>query len=434
MFVPAGPVKSEWRAILSYFRKIIYLSEYNGGECLGSIGFAKLSKKQTRLKIEIFLSDDRTLRGEKVYLLDKDKSAVNKVFFGTIMEDGKEILLEKNTGEAGMLKGQLAGVLIGGEGYVICAGTDDESVHVMDHVRPERETQRNKEVEELKPRKKKAAVRLEMPEKVRVAEEERKEEKEAGVASETREEAKEVEGAEYELKPEEEKLSVLEQRGEEAGPECAIGEEAEEAKESEPEKEQEKEKISMPEQEKEQEAGTECEPGKDDEPEEMETRSEREQEEEKESGLKPEEAPEEGEMIEVELGEEHDAAYMYRNLFANCPNMYPFEDDEMEVCVQISPADFSAFPKEYWHMGSNTFLLQGYYNYRHLILARKGNSIYVGVPGQYHRRDKYMADMFGFGHFKSILRKKERLGDFGYWMMEIEIPPSSEDAICVSER
>lgn len=137
-------------------------------------------------------------------------------------------------------------------------------------------------------------------------------------------------------------------------------------------------------------------------------------------------------MIEVELEEEHDPAHMYRKLFQSCPNMYPFEDDEMEECVQICPADFSSFPNEYWHMASNTFLLQGYYNYRHLILARKGDKIYVGVPGQYHRRDKYMADMFGFGRFKSILRKKERLGDFGYWMMEIEVPPSSEDAVCVA--
>ena len=112
--------------------------------------------------------------------------------------------------------------------------------------------------------------------------------------------------------------------------------------------------------------------------------------------------------------------------------MYPFEDDEMEKCVQIAPGDFSDFPKEYWQMGSNTFLLQGYYNYRHLILARDKEKVYVGIPGQYHRRDKYMADMFGFGRFKSILRKKERLGDFGYWMKEIEVETSSSEAVCVN--
>ena len=116
--------------------------------------------------------------------------------------------------------------------------------------------------------------------------------------------------------------------------------------------------------------------------------------------------------------------------------MYPFEDDEMEMCVQISPRDFSDFPKAYWHMGSNTFLLQGYYNYRHLILARIGNRIYVGIPGQFHRRDKYLADMFGFGRFKGIQKKAERLGDFGYWLNEIELPPSSssDGMVCVHKE
>lgn len=142
--------RSERRGILNYFRKIIYLCEYNGGECRGNIGFVKLSKKQTRFKIEISLSGDWSLKGEKVYLLDKDKNAVNKVFFGTITEEGREISITKQTSEAGMLKGQLAGVLIGGEGYVVCAGTEDDSVRVGDYVKAEREDGHGVDVAEMR--------------------------------------------------------------------------------------------------------------------------------------------------------------------------------------------------------------------------------------------------------------------------------------------
>ncbi len=372
---------------MNYFRKIIYLCEINGGECRGNIGFVKLSKKQTRFKIEISLSGDWSLKGEKVYLLDKDKHAVNKIFFGTITEEGNDISITKQTSEAGMLKGKLAGVLIGGEGYVVCAGTDDESVRVEDYVKAEREDVSEK-VE---------GVRKE-PESV---EEERQREREKMDA----EGGGESEGvAPEEIGGDIEKESEVEESGRK---------EAVRVK-REPERKPEEDQAMLND-------GEIC---------------DLEKSSEKEIGIKgeempEEEMPEEEEMIEVEVEEEHDQAYIFRKLFTAKPNMYPFEDDEMEKCVQISPGDFSDFPKEYWHMGSNTFLLQGYYNYRHLILARDKEKVYVGIPGQYHRRDKYMADMFGFGRFKSILRKKERLGDFGYWMMEIEVAPSSEGAVCV---
>nr|MBP3598689.1 hypothetical protein [Eubacterium sp.] len=134
----------------------------------------------------------------------------------------------------------------------------------------------------------------------------------------------------------------------------------------------------------------------------------------------------EGEIIQIEMEMVHDEAYQFKKLFAGHKNMYPFEDDEMTTCVQIEPSDFSDFPKKYWQLGSNTFLLQGYYNYRHLILATNDEVIYVGIPGQYHRRDQYMADMFGFGRFKGIHKKECQLGDFGYWMLAIPKPQSTE--------
>lgn len=125
---------------MSYFRKIIYLYEYTDVGSRGrNVGFAKLSKRKEKLKIDISLSEKRMLSSEKIYLLDKDKSAVNKVFFGTITEDKTDITMSKVMSGAGMLKGELAGVIIGGESYVICAGTEDESIRVMDYVKSERE-------------------------------------------------------------------------------------------------------------------------------------------------------------------------------------------------------------------------------------------------------------------------------------------------------
>ncbi len=151
----------------------------------------------------------------------------------------------------------------------------------------------------------------------------------------------------------------------------------------------------------------------------------------------PKEIPEEeGEPIEVMLEEAHDEAYQYRKIMETRKAMYPFEDDEMEACVQIAPKDFSDFPKRFWHLGSNTFLLQGYYNYRHLILAETKEKMHVGIPGQFHRRDKYLADMFGFSRFKGIHNRQIHLGDFGYWIMEFEKPQPTEQYVegCDEEK
>lgn len=99
--------------------------------------------------------------------------------------------------------------------------------------------------------------------------------------------------------------------------------------------------------------------------------------------------------------------------------MYPFEDDEMTWCRQIGPEDFSSLPMPCWRMGNNSFVLQGYYNYRHLLYAGDGSRCYVGVPGQFHRREQYLARQFGFPRFKGTKRKRMTMGDFGYWLQEV---------------
>lgn len=104
----------------------------------------------------------------------------------------------------------------------------------------------------------------------------------------------------------------------------------------------------------------------------------------------------------------------------NLTEIYPFEDDELEWCYAMVPKDFSFFPMEYWHYAKNTFLLQGFYNYRHLLYAHKEGKNYLGVPGQFHRRDQFLAGQFGFPLFKSTKKKRTTMGDFGYWMKELD--------------
>lgn len=140
--------------------------------------------------------------------------------------------------------------------------------------------------------------------------------------------------------------------------------------------------------------------------------SEHEQSEQEQQD-KPSMEPEEVETSELEISVEPEEPEMQGT------EMYPFDDDEMQWCRQISPEDLSSLPMSCWHDVNNTFLLQGYYNYRHLLYAGDGSRQYLGVPGQYHRREQYLAGRFGFPQFKGTRRKRVTVGDFGYWLREI---------------
>jgi len=110
-------------------------------------------------------------------------------------------------------------------------------------------------------------------------------------------------------------------------------------------------------------------------------------------------------------------------MFNNFPRMYPFDDNEVAWCVKIEPQDIGLLPMETWVLGNNSFLLHGYYSYRHLIFARlnddKQARYILGVPGIYHNRERFMARMFGFENYKSVKRKDRRTGEFGYWYVPI---------------
>lgn len=102
--------------------------------------------------------------------------------------------------------------------------------------------------------------------------------------------------------------------------------------------------------------------------------------------------------------------------------IHPFQDDR--VYLSIAPKDFVVLRQEYQKMVHNSFLLHGYYNYKHLILGKikekDGWCYYLGVPGNFYNREKMVAEMFGFEAFEGE-RNPARPGDFGYFMKKVEI-------------
>ena len=104
------------------------------------------------------------------------------------------------------------------------------------------------------------------------------------------------------------------------------------------------------------------------------------------------------------------------------PQIHPFGDER--GYLSIAPRDFVVLRQEYQKMVHNSFLLHGYYNYKHLILGKIPAAgtwrYYLGVPGNFYRREKMVAEMFGFEAFEGQKEPVEA-GDFGYFMKQVEI-------------
>lgn len=105
--------------------------------------------------------------------------------------------------------------------------------------------------------------------------------------------------------------------------------------------------------------------------------------------------------------------------------VYPFTRGIGKRCLSIKPGDIGRLPREYWILGNNSFLLHGYYQFRHLILLREQDknkvTYQVGVPGQNHSNEKFMAEMFGFERFVPAERKRREGTVFGYWCTPVRL-------------
>lgn len=93
----------------------------------------------------------------------------------------------------------------------------------------------------------------------------------------------------------------------------------------------------------------------------------------------------------------------------------PFE--EQGDYISINPFTLKLLAPQYRSLCNNSFLLHGFYNYRHLILGyyrdMKREGFYIGVPGTFHEKEQMVAEMFGFEGY-------EPSGPIGYYMRRVE--------------
>ena len=112
----------------------------------------------------------------------------------------------------------------------------------------------------------------------------------------------------------------------------------------------------------------------------------------------------------------------WQQLWNIYPHINPFEDCREYLLVK--PIDFVVLREKYYGLTTNSFLLHGYYNYNHLIMARDGKrpeeKVYIGVPGNFYEKEKQAAVLFGFESFEGKQEPVET-GDFGYYMVSVEI-------------
>ena len=93
---------------------------------------------------------------------------------------------------------------------------------------------------------------------------------------------------------------------------------------------------------------------------------------------------------------------------------------------RIQRKDLAELPRCEWRWSNNSFLLHGYYNYRHLLLIEDGEQLKLGVPGIYHEKEANAARAFGFGEFIPAERisdlpaqEDQEEEEFGYWCVPV---------------
>ncbi len=132
--------------------------------------------------------------------------------------------------------------------------------------------------------------------------------------------------------------------------------------------------------------------------------------------------PREAMPEEIHPAEEGLKTDKWEQLRETYPIVHPIREEE--EYLKIAPKDFVIFTEKYQELVHNSFLLHGYYNYKHLILGKKekgGKTIYyLGVPGTFHEREKKVAVMFGFEAFDGK-REPAQMGDFGYYLRRVEL-------------
>ena len=139
-----------------------------------------------------------------------------------------------------------------------------------------------------------------------------------------------------------------------------------------------------------------------------------------EEELPPYEGQLEKEEMEATVAREEEKA-KWDDLAEKFPVIHPLGEQEY---LKLDLSDLTFFQDKEQKLAQNSFLLHGYYNYKHLILGKQekeGNTLYyLGVPGIFHEREKAVAIMFGFEAFEGN-REPIQKGDFGYYFKKVSL-------------
>ena len=114
----------------------------------------------------------------------------------------------------------------------------------------------------------------------------------------------------------------------------------------------------------------------------------------------------------------------FEKVFINRDFIDAFEDDYFYDCVEVTPELLKQLPIEDDAVVNNSFLVHGYYNFKHILFGKvcendNNTRYFIGVPGMYCNRERFMASMFGFCNFKKSHRSDYSNTYFGYWYQEI---------------
>ena len=106
-----------------------------------------------------------------------------------------------------------------------------------------------------------------------------------------------------------------------------------------------------------------------------------------------------------------------QNLGSIYPRVYPFAGDKSVWGMQIQMKDLKALPPDYQMIGTNSFLLHGFFTYGTLLLGYMEDTQqwFLGVPGIYQNQERVMAALFGFSEFRTCQECVQKTGEFGYW-------------------
>lgn len=114
----------------------------------------------------------------------------------------------------------------------------------------------------------------------------------------------------------------------------------------------------------------------------------------------------------------------FKKIFEGEESINVFDDDYYYNCIEVTPDKLKMLPIDSSGIANNSFLMHGYYNFKHILFGKvrendNNTKYFIGVPGMYCNRERFMASMFGFNNFKKSHRSDYSNPYFGYWYQEI---------------